>query len=730
MAPTPIRYFSVGVPVVALVLLFSITWLTGCGNDHDGGLSPLIDLGEIPLSDQLRQAVQAGRRSLADPVVDNETTNELNRFNHLVARVFRPAERQEVGDELYTLWGRQPEHCLWIDMALDFDFLLHRGQTIDSLFQLPILTDTTSTRASFAQGLREKDRGRRTRLLQRAEQLREELNPLEQVWLTHWIALDLSNTGQHLDAVDRLVSWLPRARVNGGMVLEMFLWNDIARYLTRAERLDDALHAATLAEAMATNCGADHRALQYRWRIAFILSLRGESSTALELSEASARQAELDDYPGVFTICTNQAAAISAKQGDYRRALRHNRANLANNIAAADSVNAPINMYNISYNHRLLGELDSCVVYQNRAIRWVEAASFRRNKAMLPLKLAEFHFLQGNYATVDSLLQVAATRLAHAGSVNDEAELLKNMIRQGLESAQPQLAYRALARLEALRGALYETAADYSLLADIEVETADFLARQGEYLLALEALERGRQTVTTRSATYDEWVLEDGSFKLALATGDLATARQAASRCLDIAENRADQELLAASRYLLGRLSLETDDFTTARELFQDPDSAATYGGCFRTRLLSLIYLGVAYSREGQHDKAAAEFGRAAALFSRQPPRDLAARLQIEAGRSAAASGEVRLAEASLRQALELLQLPGDGADQEIMEALEAFDSTAFREATEALLDLYHDNPDLLSGSNREARMLLLAEACRWHSSALPPSTILTDQTL
>lgn len=719
-------------PVLAVLigLVFLGATLAGCGGSEE--ITP--DSAEyaasasypgVPLSDELRDTVVTGRRSINQPQPDrppptNTVTTDLDRYNDLASRIYRPDERQTVGDELYALWRVQPLHFFWIDLANNFEFLLHRGVERDSLYSLPALTDTSDARACFALARRTRSRAERARYLQQAEQKLGSLAPFEQVWVTRRIARAGSGAGQHLDAVGRLLDWLPAARDAGGLRLEMLLWNDIARYLARADRLDDALHAASLAEAQAAACGSSHRALQFRRRVAYILAARGENDAALELVEETARTATKLNHPGVFTLCTNQAAAICAKQGDHRRALRHNLASLAANLAADDSVNAPINMYNVSYNYRLLGQLDSCLVYQEMAAQWVAACSYQRNKAVLPLKLAEYYFQQGNYATVDSLLQAAVVRLERDGTANDEAELLKNMIRQGLEAGQPQLAYRALSRLQELRGAFHDTASDYSLLADIEIDTANFLARQGEHVLAAEALDRARETVESRAAEYDEWILRQCACELALLNEDITTARQAAERCLGIAKKRNDPELLIISRYLLGRVHLEEGDFEAARRLFQERETDTSYGGNFRTRLSSLIHLGVSYAREDRYEEAADHFQRAAHLFSRQPPRDLEARLNIERAHARIAAGDADAAARFLMRALELLRLPRRTGDDEILAALEAFDSSAYREAVETLIGLYHDHPSLIAEGDPAAHALLLAEECRWHASPLP----------
>ena len=58
-----------------------------------------------------------------------------------------------------------------------------------------------------------------------------------------------SDGGDNMAAIARILEWLPAARTAGGCRLLGFFWHDLAWYLTRADRQDDALHAAAMAVA-------------------------------------------------------------------------------------------------------------------------------------------------------------------------------------------------------------------------------------------------------------------------------------------------------------------------------------------------------------------------------------------------------------------------------------------------------------------------------------------------
>ena len=75
--------------------------------------------------------------------------------------------------------------------------------------------------------------------------------------------------------------------------------------------------------------------------------------------------------------------------------------------ATGDSINIPIILMNIAHAQRALGRLDSCRIIQDEAIDCVNRFPHPTNVARLPMMLAEYYAQVGQYAVLDSLLNVA-----------------------------------------------------------------------------------------------------------------------------------------------------------------------------------------------------------------------------------------------------------------------------------------------------------------------------------
>ncbi|MFH1842656.1 MAG: CHAT domain-containing tetratricopeptide repeat protein [bacterium] len=691
-------------------LLLAQLW--GC--EREPGRDPVysIDLEGVPLSEDLRDAVAAGRERLSAAAVENQFAHDLALYNALVERIHRPAERQQAGDELYSRWFDEPTHFLWIDAARQYEYLLRRKATRDSMFAEPELADSTSAIGSFVLGKRYYRYGSRGEHYRRAELGMATLDSFQQVWLAIKLAqVDSDQDGDTLHAVRRHLVWLPQAYATAGCGLAAFMWDKIAEYLLREDRLDDALHAAVLAVDMARAGGSPYRECQRMITVASVLEARREYGAARSKLEDCLRIATEADYPWIFAKSANLAAAMCGALGDAEGALALDRRNLAHGIAAADSLNTPRNLVNISYDFRQLGQLDSARVYLDRARVWVDAFDDSRNRRGLLFSEAPYYCQIGAYAVAESLLSLATGEMSGPSLAGEEAQVLLEMIRSGLEMGQPDMAYRAIVRLRELRGVLHDTLPDQNLLAEFEIATADFLARQGEFRMSRQALDRAHSAVLARGGEGMEWEYQRASGELALLRGDLSSAQEAFAEALSLAEAASNPDQAAVARFHLGHILLEEAKYAEARNLFLGPEEAAEFGGRFRTRLSSRLFLGIAFSREGRHEEALARFRQAAALITRYSPPDVVARLRIEQGRAMAALDQPRLAEQTLLDALELLRREGD---QEQIAELRAFSGDAYRDVTEILLGLYVDYPSLLAHTDPGRHTLLLAEGNRW----------------
>jgi hypothetical protein len=691
--------------VVWLWLAVAATGLPGCGPRGADPVRDFYDTADVPLSADLRGAVAEWRRAAGEGgQLPSAGSLDVAAYERLAVDIQRPASRQAAGDSLYARWQAAPTHFLWIDLAATYNYLLRRQAQRNAMYARPPLADTTGAVGAFVQGRRYYRYGSRGEAYRRAGRQAAALDPLSRAWLELKLALVDADSGQALGAVRRLLDRLPAARAAGGARLAGLYWRDMSLYLQRADRLDDALHAAAVAGALAVKCGAPERALAVRMQIAGILAARRESEAALAQYDSCLALAGARDFPWLVTDGLNREAALCGALGDTRRALAYDRRSVAHSRAMNDSLNAPRNMMNVAHDLRLLGELDSCLVWQRRARAWVEAFHDARNLARLPQLEAEYWCEVGDYRAADSLLALARGRLPGAGLALDEAELLLDQIRQGRETGRPGLAYRAIARLRDLRPVLYDRLPDRNLVADYEIATAEFLAGQGELQAADEALARARSALESRGGEARLWEYQRALGELARRREDPPTARRAFEACVELAGRAGDPERLARSRFLLGRALLDDGRAEAARVLFAEGGDSS-FGGAFRTRLSVLIFRGVALGREGRGAEALVPLRRAAALCTPFTPPDLVARLRIETGRALAARGEAPAAEAELLRALETLRRVGDRLP---MAELEAFADPARRDLAEALIGLYCDFPALLKGRDVGAATLPL----------------------
>lgn len=705
--PSRVRPSSI---VVWLWLAVAVAGLPGCGPRGADPLRDFYDTAEVPLSADLRGAVAEWRRAAREGGQPSAGSLDVAAYERLAVDIQRPASRQAAGDSLYARWQAAPTHFLWIDLAATYNYLLRRQAQRNAMYARTPLADTTDAVGAFVQGRRYYRYGSRGEAYRRAGRQAAALDPLARAWLELKLALVDADSGQALGAVRRLLDRLPAARAAGGVRLAGLYWRDVALYLQRADRLDDALHAAAVAGALAVECGAPERALAVRMQIAGILAARRESEAALAQYDSCLALAGARDFPWLVTDGLNRAAALCGALGDTRRALAYDRRSVAHSRAMNDSLNAPRNMMNVAHDLRLLGELDSCLVWQRRARVWVEAFHDARNLARLPQLEAEYWCEVGDYRAADSLLALARGRLPGASLALDEAELLLDQIRQGRETGRPGLAYRAIARLRDLRPVLYDRLPDRNLVADYEIATAEFLAGQGELQAADEALARARSALESRGGEGRLWECQRALGELARRREDPPTARRAFEACVELASRAGDPERLARSRFLLGRALLDDGRPELARVLFAEGGDSS-FGGAFRTRLSVLIFRGVALGREGRAAEALVPLRRAAALCTPYTPPDLVARLRIETGRALAARGEAPAAEAELLRARETLRR---GVDRPSTAELDAFADPARRDLAEALIGLYLDFPDLSRGHDVGAATLsLLGELLR-----------------
>ena len=621
----------------ALVFASSLAVLSGgCG---DGRSDAALD--GVPLSPELRPLVEAARVALEDPDQGHPAiARDLDLYADLQAALCDPDRRGAAVDSLFAAWTAAPTNFLWPELAMRNRSYLGNPERLKAIFAHADLSDTTTAIGAYMRGWRNVGYTSGGEEFRRAWAMRETLEPLQAVWLTLKLAWIERLAGRGERALSLATQALPRARELGGRRAELAVWTEITRALKKLDRLDDALHALGVADGLAAavtrETGNVFVTQTLRLLRADVLAARRENRAALALYETCADTCLDHRLLTLAAKSLNRGGILTAGTGDYGTGLRLYRKSLRIALAADDSLNVPRHLMNIARRHRLMGRLDSCLVYQRRAEVWVDAYPDLRNRARLPLMQAEYHAQVGDYATVDSLLTAAAAMTPNLTTMEALAELHLQIIKDGLERGSPGAAYRSIALLDSLRGRLADSLADRHVTVDLDLHTAEFLTRQGLYARALAALERARAALARRPDPARAWQLARTRGALSRRRGDLTGAESAFRDCVATAERIDDPDLLATGSLLLSAVLMDQDRFAEARAVLGGD------GGRFRTRLTMRLFRGATYTREGLHDDALAELAAARAQCTPRSPRDLVARIDLETGRALAGNGRVK----------------------------------------------------------------------------------------
>lgn len=700
------------VPAWLLVVL-PLLLVAGCGRAPE---APPADNGlvGVPVSRELLGHLEASR-AWTPPQGPAPFARDVALHERLVGLIENPATRAAGGDSLYAHWRAEPTNLLWVELAAINNYLLRRTSDRNAMYALPALADTATAVGSCVHGRRFYGYGDRGEHYRRADRLRSRLDPMQALWLDRKLAWLVSDEGDHVGAARRLLSRLPEARRLGGRGLELHVWLDASTILMRADRLDDALHAAARAADLAA-AGQGIMAGQARLAQADVLAARNETEAALDAYEDLAETSRADGSAWLEQISISRAAAVAGAADDAERTLAFDRRALELAILAQDSLNVPRCLMNIAYDHRLAGRLDSCLVHQERAARWIAIFPNDRNSAVYPRLAAEYYFHVGDYAVGDSLLAEAARRGQGSGLAVDEAELLLALVRQGLDGDQPDLAYRALARLDVLRPSLHDALPDGNLLADLEIASADFLGRQGETRRAAAALVMADDAVTGGGGADKAWDLQRARGDLALRRGDPLGARRAYSACLDQALAADRDDLATAARTRLAQLHLEAGRPDEALALFAAAPGDTSFGVAFSTVMTGHLYRGLALLDLGRTAEAAAEVKAALDRCTPHTPAFLQARLMLAEGRVLAA--QQRWAEADAALDRSRLVAESAGADGGGADGAQHVGWDLRRAVAEAMVSLQADAP---APSRSALELLRLARRAMGETGAVPP---------
>ncbi len=667
---------------------------SGCGPRQPDWYTEIHDLSVVPISAELAPAIASGVKALARQAPVGKGVSDYLKYEELDHRIRPLDSRDAAGDEIYALWQAEPEHLLWIELAETHFHRLPRANDFDRISATPSLSDTNTTiGAYFAARVRygKSDRGR---MYRKAERGMADLDSLGQVWLTLKLATVDYKKGDAVGAVSRLVGQLKFARQAGGLSAEARLWLSISGRLRVLDRLDDALYAATMSVALARHAGNARADIRASIALARIMGSRRESGPAADRLEHLAELARRSNYYWLAQLGLDNAAEIATASGDYQRALALDRRTLALRFAFGDSLNAPRNMASIAHDFRMTGQLDSNFVYLTRAERLVKEFSDKRNLPRMTELLAEYYCFVGNYAVAESLIIAARGLSSSTGTEDYEASLLLRLMPQALEMGRTDLAYEWLARLDELKNSLYSRGLDQNRQADYHMLAAELLSRQGEFRLADEALQEAEHAVSAGGGEGQQWRLASRRGDLALLREDYHAAAEAYTKCLEIAAQGSDPDKIYGSRFRLGHLYLESGRTAEARTLFELVDDGTAFGNRYRTRLFSLLLLGMTHSRDGRHEDALVVLQQGLDQFNQDSPQDLVNRFQLAKGQTLAASGQTREAAAVLHQVLSDAESINNRVS---FDDLNIFRSSVGREAAATLIALSYEQPELMS---------------------------------
>ena len=703
-------------------VLILITVLAGCQRP-----APDDRLAGVPISAELRPLLEASRRSLEEG--DRSAPGvrrDLDRYFELQELLDQPERRAAAEESLLSLWNANPAHVLWPELVCMNRDQFEHPDAIDRIHARPDFPESTTAVGALAREWRTYGTGTRGGGFHRAWARREELAPWEQARLAILLSWIERGAGRSDEATRFALDGLREARGMGSWRLQVEGWHQLTNALVLGDHLDDALHGAameeTIARALLRENGNHYIVDRAEIARAEVLAARREYQPALRLFAACVDSALAHGLPFHASYCLNRAGILTAGSGDLELGLEHYRRAVAISRADGDSMIVPRHLANIARRHLLIGNLDSCRVYLREAERWIEAAPFPANRARFPLIQAEYYAQIGDFAKVDSLIDAAAGLGSNLSGIASRLELHLEQIKQGMERGRPEQAYRSIAVLDSLRDRMGTTYADRNEVFDLDLHSAEFLGRQGQFVRAEEALDRAERALERRPDPGRQWQLSRARGDLARRRGIATAADSAYSACHEISRERQDAGRVAESRVLLASVLLDQGRFEAARELLPS-DEVEAFGGRFRTRLTSLLLGAMAESRAGRHDRALRELDRARALCRPASPPDLLARLDLETGRARAGLGRRADARESYARTAEHLArelgpaTSGPGT---------VFDRDLRRDLALAMLDLALGASDRVRGEEAEAVLREVAAIIpEWRRDREPPTATL-----
>ena len=615
----------------AILLLFLLS--AGCGGEN--GFLNNMPPGIVP-SDMLAPHLEMSCQSLDGPDRgDPEVRRDLERYVYIQQSLYDRNRRAAAADSFFALWRARPDHVLWPELEYrERRFLGADGRSAEILAQ-PVCADTSTAIGAYVLGWQLYSVGRYRAQFTIARSRARDLDPFQSLWIDLKVAYGERIAGDPDRSIAIASAALPRARELGGRRLEARVWEEIARAMLAAGELDDALLAVTLADTLTAAAIQPGDAivglLALRMLKAEILAARRETQAAMALYEANVQTAADLNLSYVASRNLNRAAMLSEAVGDWDRLLQYCQRGLSFALSDQDSLNVPRHMMNIAHYSRMKGELDSCLVYQKSASRWVAAYPDPANVSRMPLMQAEYYAQVGEYAVVDSLLRAAAAHAHNESTAEARAELHLELIRGWMETDRPDLIYRSIDAIEDLRYGSGDIAADRHVVADLNLLIGEFLTHRGEYILAAESLDMAAAALEHRTSPRRSWTLARNRGLLARDRGSLVAAEAAFQECVTRGVELGIPEYESTGRFLLGSVLLAGGRYAEARSTFPSTD-VSIFVGRFTTRISALLLTGISYTAEGKFDLALETFAAARQACRPWSPPDLLARIDLEEG--------------------------------------------------------------------------------------------------
>ncbi len=401
----------------------------------------------VELVDPLTEAEMRLSRSGQEFFPQAEILDQYSYFSHAINDLHSSAPR----DSFLAVWSRDPNNLLWVDLALRNRRTLKNNPHFDEIISRPSVSDTTNAVGCFFMGYKNHRRQSGVRWWQKAHEKRAQLAPFQQIWLDRWLAI-IDRTGLRPDdGVRRLLPLLESAHTMGGPRLEFVMWLTITNCLVGGDHLDDALHTADMARKLAQLVEDPYLETRSEFWFGRVFLARENLEDAGDQFRKAALLSEQNDYNWMHKVSRNQLAKVYDMLGDYSGVLELDRANLVLAEATGDSINIPIILMNIAHAHRALGQLDSCRIVQDEAIRCVQQYPNPTIVARLPMMLAEYYAQVGQYAQMDSLLNVALDNPTNMVVAEETVKLHMELIQGGLRQGRPDLVHRSIVQVDSLR---------------------------------------------------------------------------------------------------------------------------------------------------------------------------------------------------------------------------------------------------------------------------------------